>query len=86
MAWLSATLRQPAPSPFLQLLWLGTPLPNFPMRAPAADAFTEVLLHSLHCWVLLLPLYREPLCTARDLTERHVSAASPVACLASALA
>ena len=40
----SATLRQPAPSPVLRLLWLGTPLPNFPVRAPAADAFTEVLL------------------------------------------
>ncbi|MCF4141096.1 hypothetical protein L1856_36195 [Streptomyces sp. Tue 6430] len=40
----SATLRQPAPSPVLRLLWLGTPLPNIPMRAPAADAFTEVLL------------------------------------------
>jgi hypothetical protein len=37
----SATLRQPAPSPVLRLLWLGTPLPNFPARAPAADAFTE---------------------------------------------
>ncbi len=36
--------------------------------------------------VLLLPLYCEPLCIARDLTERHVSAASPVACPASALA
>ena len=39
----SATLRQPAPSPVLRLLWLGTPLPNLPVRAPAADAFTEVL-------------------------------------------
>jgi hypothetical protein len=28
----SATLRQPAPSPVLRLLWLGTPLPNLPMR------------------------------------------------------
>jgi hypothetical protein len=37
----SATLRQPAPSPVLHLLWLGTPLPNFPVRAPAADTFTE---------------------------------------------
>lgn len=49
----SATLRQPAPSPVLRLLWLRTPLPNFPERAPAADAFTEVLLTRLHCWVLL---------------------------------
>ena len=40
----SATLRQPAPSPVLRLLWLRTPLPNFPVRASAADAFTEVLL------------------------------------------
>ena len=39
----SATLRQPAPSPVLHLLWLGTPPPNLPVRAPAADAFTEVL-------------------------------------------
>jgi hypothetical protein len=30
--------------PVLRLLWLGTPLPNFPVRASAADAFTEVLL------------------------------------------
>ncbi|MFD9429213.1 hypothetical protein ACFWCW_42775, partial [Streptomyces sp. NPDC060054] len=37
----SATLRQPAPSPVLRLLWLGTPLPNLPVRTPAADAFTE---------------------------------------------
>ncbi|GHD36363.1 hypothetical protein GCM10010317_000620 [Streptomyces mirabilis] len=38
----SVTLRQPAPSPVLRLLlWLRTPLPNFPVRAPAADAFTE---------------------------------------------
>lgn len=40
----SATLRQPAPSPVLRLLWLGTPLPDLPVRAPAADAFTEVPL------------------------------------------
>lgn len=43
----SATLRQPAPSPVLHLLWLRTPLPNFPVRASAADAFTEVLITSL---------------------------------------
>ncbi|GEJ98930.1 hypothetical protein TNCT1_12070 [Streptomyces sp. 1-11] len=47
MASNSATLRQPAPSPVLRLLWLGTLLPNLPMRAPAADAFTEVLLTAL---------------------------------------
>ncbi|MFE9928140.1 hypothetical protein [Streptomyces sp. NPDC005533] len=44
VARVGATLRQPAPSPILRLLWLRTPLPNFPVRAPAADAFTEVLL------------------------------------------
>ncbi|GGS01398.1 hypothetical protein Snoj_71950 [Streptomyces nojiriensis] len=44
VACVSATLRQPAPLPILRLLWLGTPLPNFPVRASAADAFTEVLL------------------------------------------
>ena len=44
VAFDSTTLRQPAPSPVLHLLWLRTPLPNFPVRAPAADAFTEVLL------------------------------------------
>ncbi|MDQ1051143.1 hypothetical protein QFZ76_009379 [Streptomyces sp. V4I2] len=42
-AYDSATLRQPAPSPVLHLLRLGTPLPNLPARASAADAFTEVL-------------------------------------------
>ncbi|GAA0444962.1 hypothetical protein GCM10009544_04680 [Streptomyces stramineus] len=43
----SATLRQPAPLPVLRLRWLRTPLPDFPVRAPAADAFTEVLLTDL---------------------------------------
>lgn len=47
----SATLRQPAPSPVLRLLRLGTRLPNLAVRAPAADAFTEVLLH-----IRVLPL------------------------------
>lgn len=37
-------LRQPAPSPVLRLLRLGTPLPNFPARAPQPGAFTEGLL------------------------------------------
>jgi hypothetical protein len=68
----SATLRQPAPSPVLRLLWLGTPLPNLPMRAPAADAFTEVLLtdftagyHELHLRVVpLRSCSRRPLITA----------------------
>jgi hypothetical protein len=40
----SATLRQPAPSPVLLLHWLSAPLPNFPVRTSAADAFTGVLL------------------------------------------
>jgi hypothetical protein len=46
------TLRQPAPSPVLHLLWLGTPPPNLPARAPAADAFAEELLKT----ALLIPL------------------------------
>lgn len=41
---LTAPLRQPAPSPIPHLHWLGTPLPNLSVRAPAADAFTKVLL------------------------------------------
>ncbi|GGX46761.1 hypothetical protein GCM10010353_71570 [Streptomyces chryseus] len=56
MACQSATLRQPAPSPVLRLLWLRTLLPNLPVRAPAADAFTEVPLTDFtagYCeWVL----------------------------------
>jgi hypothetical protein len=40
----SAALRQPAPSPVLLLLWLRTTLPDFPVRASAADAITGVLL------------------------------------------
>ncbi|MDH6627165.1 hypothetical protein M2271_004989 [Streptomyces sp. LBL] len=68
----SATLRQPAPSPILRLPWLGTPLPNLPMRAPAADAFTEVPLTDftagyceLHLRVLPLRYCsRRPLITA----------------------
>jgi hypothetical protein len=48
VAFNTATLRQPAPSPVLHLLWLGTPLPNLPARAPAADAFTgEPLTNTL---------------------------------------
>ena len=41
VTWMSVTLRQPAPPPYVRLLWVGTPLPNLPVRAPAADAFTE---------------------------------------------
>ena len=44
MACGSATLRQPALVPVLRLLWLRAPLPDFPVRASAADAFTGVLL------------------------------------------
>jgi hypothetical protein len=68
----SAALRQPAPSPVLRLLWLGTPLPNLPVRASAADAFTGVLLtdftagyRALHFRVLpLRSCSRRPLITA----------------------
>ncbi|MBB4885886.1 hypothetical protein [Streptomyces netropsis] len=63
MASNSATLRQPAPSPVLHLLRLGTPLPNCPMRASAADAFTEVLLTDFtagYCELHLLNRYRGP--------------------------
>ncbi|CAM5315168.1 hypothetical protein SALBM311S_08866 [Streptomyces alboniger] len=59
----SATLRQPAPSPVLRLLRLGSPLPNLPVRAPAADACTEVLLTDFtagSCW----DCSRQPLITA----------------------
>ncbi|BAC67952.1 hypothetical protein SAVERM_243 [Streptomyces avermitilis MA-4680 = NBRC 14893] len=72
MACDSAALRQPAPSPVLRLLWLRTPLPNLPVRASAADAFTEVLLTDftagyceLHLRVLPLRYCsRRPLITA----------------------
>jgi len=48
----SVALRQPAPSPVVRpLLRLRTPLPNLPVRAPAADAFTEVPLTFLRCWI-----------------------------------
>jgi hypothetical protein len=68
----STALRQPAPSPVLRLPWLGTPLPNLPVRASAADAFTEVLLTyftagscELHLQVLpLRSCSRRPLITA----------------------
>lgn len=77
----SATLRQPAPSPVLHPLWLRTPLPNFPVRASAADAFTEVLLTQLHCWVLHLQvlLLRELLyCSWRPLITAGHPVRSPV--------
>lgn len=73
MASNSATLRQPAPSPVLHLLWLRTPLPNLPVRAPAADAFTEeplttslLVLRTAHTELLLRELRycsRRPLIT-----------------------
>lgn len=44
--------------PVLRLLWLGTPLPNFPVRAPAADAFTRGTAPLLHCWELHTHGYR----------------------------
>ena len=62
-----ATLRQPAPSPVLHLLRLGTPLPNLPARAPAANAFTEVLLTDFTAVYCALPL-------------RYCSAAAPDHC------
>jgi len=40
----SARASAASPPPVLRLLWLRTPLPNFLVRASAADAFTGVLL------------------------------------------
>ena len=45
----SAALQQPAPSPVLRWLWLRTSLPNFPVRASAADAFHRGTAHRLRC-------------------------------------
>lgn len=64
-------LRQPAPSPVLRLLWLRTPLPNRPARAPAADAFTEEPL-TTHCWscdlhLRVLHLHQLRSCSRRPL-------------------
>jgi hypothetical protein len=75
----SATLRQPAPSPVLRLLWLGTPLPNFPVRAPAADAFTEEPLTdftagSCELHLQVLPLHQLRSCSRRPL----ITASHPV--------
>lgn len=92
MASNSATLRQPAPSPVLHLLWLRTPLPNFPVRASAADAFTEVLLtdftaeyFELHLRVLPLRYCsRRPLITAGARSGRQ-SRRRPATTLASEL-
>ena len=80
----SATLRQPAPSPVLRLLWLGTPLPNLPVRAPAADAFTEVPLTcfaagscGLHLRVVpLRHCWWQPLITAGHPVRRSVPSPS----------
>jgi hypothetical protein len=65
VTYYSATVRQPAPSPVLHLLWLGTPLPNLPARAPAADAFTEVLLTDFTAGYCALHL-QVPLTAAPD--------------------
>jgi len=80
----SAALRQPAPSPVLRLPWLGTPLPNLPVRAPAADAFTEVLLthftagyRELH--LLVLPPRQPRSCSRRPLITAGHPVRSPVA-------
>jgi hypothetical protein len=84
----STTLRQPAPSPVVHLLWLRTPLPNFPVRAPAADAFTEVLLTDftagnceLHLRVLHLRLTAVLLTAAPDHCGPPGPVVSPVAVL-----
>ncbi|MFE9868808.1 hypothetical protein ACFYPZ_40345, partial [Streptomyces sp. NPDC005506] len=68
-----------------RLLWLRTPLPNLPVRASAADAFTEVLLTdftagycALH--LLVLPL-RLPLVAAPDHYGPPGPVVSPVAVL-----
>jgi hypothetical protein len=76
----SATLRQPAPSPVLRLLWLRTPLPNLPARAPAADAFTEEPLTYLHCWIPLTALTGTATSTAVLLTAApdHCEPPGPV--------
>ncbi len=44
------TVRQPAPSPVLQLPWLRTPLPNPLARAPAARRLHQENFMPLHCW------------------------------------
>lgn len=69
VACTSATPRQPTPR---RPAWRATPLPNFPVRASVADAFTEVLLTDFtagYCALHLrtLPLrycLRQPLTTA----------------------
>lgn len=77
----SAALRQPAPSPVLRLLWLGTPLPNLPVRASAADAFTEVLLTYFTAGYYELHLQVPPLrsCSRRPLITAGHPVRSPVA-------
>jgi hypothetical protein len=84
VACCSATLRQPAPSPVLRLLWLRTPLPNLPVRAPAADAFTKVLLcysllgtAVLHL-LLVLPPRQPRSCSRRPLITAGHPVRSPV--------
>ncbi len=74
----SATLRQPAPSPVLRLLWLRTPLPNHPVRAPAADAFTEVLLNDLTAGYCELALTRTATAVLLVAAPDHCGPPGPV--------
>ena len=91
VAYHSATLRQPAPSPVLHLLWLRTPLPNLPARAPAADAFTEepltnalLVLRTALTELHLRYCSRRPLITAGTRSGRQ-SRRRPATTLASEL-
>lgn len=78
---LTAPLRQPAPSPILHLLWLRTLLPNLPVRAPAADAFTEVLLTDFTAGYCQLHFLRVLLTAAPDHPGPPGPVTSPVAVL-----
>ena len=65
VTWGSATLRQPVPCPSCVCSGLE-PLPNFPARAPAADAIYRGTTNR-HCGYCVLPLRscsRRPLITA----------------------
>lgn len=72
---LTAPLRQPAPSPVLHLLWLRTPLPNFPVRAPQPDAIYRGPTGTADCTYILRSCSRQPLRTAghpvRGQSRRH---------------
>ncbi|MDQ0718642.1 hypothetical protein QFZ55_008094 [Streptomyces luteogriseus] len=68
-----------SPVAVLRLLWLGTPLPNFPVRASAADAFTEVLLTDFTAVYCELPLRVMPLRQLRYCSRRPlITAGHPV--------